>query len=109
MVVVNDQVQRRGQLALQFDECREICEDKANNREPEDARKLRKVTRGFKPRQEKKPQHYEVEELRPGRYINCLINLRVSLIKDGEDQKVIDRLTNMYFEACDVVMEFAGN
>ena len=48
-----------------------------------------------------------MRDIRPGRLIDCVINMRVALQRDKADQRIVDRLTAMYFESCDVVLEQA--
>ena len=50
---------------------------------------------------------FDVRDVRPGRLIDCVINMRVALTRDGADQRIVDRLTALYFESCDVVLEQA--
>jgi len=48
-------------------------------------------------------------DLRPGRFIDSVINLRVSLLREGEESTpVVTRLGEIYYEMCDVVMENAN-
>ena len=50
---------------------------------------------------------FDVRDVRPGRLIDCIINMRVALRKEDADARVVDRLADIYFEACDVVLEQA--
>jgi hypothetical protein len=36
-----------------------------------------------------------------------VINMRVALARDDADARVVDRLADVYFECCDVVLEQA--
>ena len=55
-----------------------------------------------------------LKDLRPGRMIDCLINLRCSLLEDervkerGEQAVVAERMAVMYFEMCDLVLKNAN-
>ena len=42
------------------------------------------------------------------RYVDCVLNMRVAMQREGPDASVmVEVLTAMYFEACDVVLEQA--
>lgn len=50
---------------------------------------------------------FDVRDVRPGRLVDCVINMRVALARDDADARVVDRLADVYFECCDVVLEQA--
>ena len=50
---------------------------------------------------------FDVRDVRPGRLIDCVINMRVALARDDADARVVGRLADVYFECCDVVLEQA--
>ena len=76
--------------------------------------KLTKTTRGFTEREEISDEELMLKDLRPGRMIDCLINLRCSLLEDervkerGEQAVVAERMAVMYFEMCDLVLKNAN-
>jgi hypothetical protein len=82
--------------------------------------KLTKTTRGFSDTNKKgvddtyTDEELMLRDLRPGRMIDCLINLRCSLLKDdrvkerGEQAIVAEKMAMLYFEACDLVLKNAN-
>ena len=48
-----------------------------------------------------------MRDVRPGRLIDCVINMRVALAREAADARVVDRLAEIYFECCDVLLEQA--
>ena len=110
LVVVNTVAQRRALLAQMFDETRDKLDqdfDRSSGKV-----KLKKTTRGFQPRIERAAATaagLDSRDLRPGRFIDSVINLRVSLLREGEESTpVVTRLGEIYYEMCDVVMENAN-
>ena len=110
LVVVNTVAQRRALLAQMFDETRDKLDqdfDRSSGKV-----KLKKTTRGFQPRVERAAATaagLDSRDLRPGRFIDSVINLRVSLLREGEESTpVVTRLGEIYYEMCDVVMENAN-
>ena len=113
LCVVNEAAKRRALVAAKFEECREL--DEASVRDAGGKIKLKRSTRGFAARPNPNdPENgapsmdvFDVRDVRPGRLVDCVINLRVALQREGADQRVIDRLTAIYFETCDVALEMA--
>jgi len=112
LVTVNTVAERRAFLAKMFDETKDKLEqDEQDARGPDGKIKLKPTTRGFQPRIERasKVTGLDTRDLRPGRFIDSVINLRASLIRESSDSKpVIKRLGEIYYEACDVVMQNAN-
>ena len=110
LVVVNTVAQRRALLAQMFDETRDKLDQEFDRSSGKV--KLKKTTRGFQPRVERaavSAAGLDSRDLRPGRFIDSVINLRVSLLREGEaSAPVVTRLGEIYFEMCDVVMENAN-
>jgi hypothetical protein len=50
---------------------------------------------------------FDVRDVRPGRLVDCVINMRVALKRDDADARVVNRLADVYFECCDVILEQA--
>ena len=113
LCVVNEAAKRRALVAAKFEECREL--DEASVRDAGGKIKLKRSTRGFAARPNPNdPENgapsmdvFDVRDVRPGRLVDCVINMRVALQREGADQRVIDRLTAIYFETCDVALEMA--
>lgn len=113
LCVVNEPMARRAFVMDKFEQCRELDEyrdDKGGKV------KLKRTARGFTPRsdgptdgdtEEPGMDVFDVRDIRPGRLIDCIINMRVALQRDKADERIIDRLSAMYFETCDVVLEQA--
>ena len=112
LVTVNTVAQRRALLAKILDETKEKLDQEAQDAHGSDGKiKLKATTRGFQPRIERASNvtGLDTRDLRPGRFIDSVINLRASLIRESSDSKpVIARLGEIYYEACDVVMENAN-
>jgi hypothetical protein len=112
LVTVNTVAQRRALLAKILDETKEKLDQEAQDAHGSDGKiKLKATTRGFQPRIERASNvtGLDTRDLRPGRFIDSVINLRASLIRESSDSKpVIARLGEIYYEACDVVMEKAN-
>jgi hypothetical protein len=112
LVVLNSVAERRGMLAKILDEMKEALDASLDASTVENGKmKLKATTRGFERRIEgsAKRSGFNPKDLRPGRLIDSIINLRVSLAREGESSKpVVQRLGQLYFEACDVVMENAN-
>jgi len=112
LVTVNTVAQRRALLAKMLDETKEKLDQEAQDAHGSDGKiKLKATTRGFQPRIERASNvtGLDTRDLRPGRFIDSVINLRASLIRESSDSKpVIARLGEIYYEACDVVMENAN-
>ena len=112
LVTVNTVAQRRALLAKILDETKEKLDQEAEDARGSDGKiKLKATTRGFQPRIERASNvtGLDTRDLRPGRFIDSVINLRASLIRESSDSKpVIARLGEIYYEACDVVMENAN-
>jgi hypothetical protein len=111
LCVVNESDKRRANVSITLDECREL--DEARDADGGKI-KLKKTTRGFQQRNEMSDEDrdkgmdvFDVRDVRPGRLIDCIINMRVALRKEDADARVVDRLADIYFEACDVVLEQA--
>lgn len=109
--VMNEAMRRRAEIMAKFDECRDL-DEAATSRDAQGGRiKLKRSSRGFsQPRgddDDGSMDVFDVRDVRPGRLIDCVINMRVALTRDGADQRIIDRLTALYFESCDVVLEQA--
>ena len=109
--VMNEAMRRRAEVMAKFDECRDL-DEAATARDAEGGRiKLKRSSRGFsQPRgddDDGSMDVFDVRDVRPGRLIDCVINMRVALTRDGADQRIVDRLTALYFESCDVVLEQA--
>jgi len=111
LCVVNESLKRRALVHDTLDECRDL--DQARDADGGKI-KLKRVSRGFKQRNEmageedeKKMDVFDVRDVRPGRLIDCVINMRVALKRDDADSRVVDRLKDIYFECCDVVLEQA--
>ena len=113
LCVVNEAAKRRALVAAKFEECREL--DEASVRDAGGKIKLKRSTRGFAARPNPNDLEngapsmdvFDVRDVRPGRLVDCVINMRVALQREGADQRVIDRLTAIYFETCDVALEMA--
>lgn len=117
LCVVNEALARRAFIMDKFEQCRELDE----YRDADGGKiKLRRTARGFAPRREdlgsgggegergdQGMDVFDVRDIRPGRLIDCVINMRVALQLEKADQRIVDRLSAMYFEACDVVLEQA--
>ena len=112
LATVNTVAQRRALLAKILDETKEKLDQEAQDAHGSDGKiKLKATTRGFQPRIERASNvtGLDTRDLRPGRFIDSVINLRASLIRESSDSKpVIARLGEIYYEACDVVMENAN-
>ena len=108
LVTVSTMAQRRATLAQKFDETRK--EHDAEFKNAADGRvKLKSTTRGFQPRSSQGSAGFQSRDLRPGRFIDSVINLRTSLLREGSgSEPVVARLGQIYFEACDVIMEKAN-
>ena len=111
LCVVNEALARRAFIMDKFEQCRELDE----YRDADGGKvKLKRTARGFTPRREDMGlgedgglDVFDVRDIRPGRFIDCVINMRVALQREQADPRIIDRLSAMYFEACDVVLEQA--
>lgn len=116
LCVVNEALARRAFIMDKFEQCRELDE----YRDAAGAKiKLKRTARGFAARRQdlgsggagepgdQGMDVFDVRDIRPGRLINCVINMRVALQREKADRRIIDRLSAMYFEACDVVLEQA--
>lgn len=111
LCVVDEPMKRRAFVMDKFEQCRELDE----YRDADGGKiKLKRTARGFKPRdtppgegEDEGMDVFDVRDIRPGRLIDCVINMRVALQRDKADQRIVDRLTAMYFESCDVVLEQA--
>ena len=114
LCVVNEPLARRANIMDKFEQCRELDE----YREADGGKiKLKRTARGFTPRKEDLGGNrggddggmdvFDVRDIRPGRFIDCVINMRVALQREQADRRIIDRLSAMYYEACDVVLEQA--
>ena len=108
LVTVSTMAQRRATLAQKFDETRKEYDAEFKN--AADGRvKLKSTTRGFQPRSSQGSAGFQSRDLRPGRFIDSVINLRTSLLREGSgSEPVVARLGQIYFEACDVIMEKAN-
>ena len=108
LVVVNTVAQRRARLAQMLDETRKE-HDQEFKSAADGKIKLKATSRGFTPRSKQSAGGFDATDLRPGRFIDSVINLRASLLKEGaESAPVVARLGQIYFEACDVAMEYAN-
>lgn len=109
LVVVNEVARRRALIAKTFDSTREELDKELDT---SGKVKLKPTTRGFQPRVESSGNNsrgFDVKDLRPGRFIDSIINLRVSLMREGEQSMpIVRRLGELYFEAVDVIVENAG-
>jgi hypothetical protein len=110
LVVIGAMEERRAKLASLFDKVKESIDKSAQTAGPSGKIKLKATTRGFQPRSDKSSSGgLDVKDVRPGRLIDSIINLRVSLMAEGESSRaVVHRLGQLYFEACDVMMENAN-
>lgn len=103
--------ERRAKLASLFDQVKKsIDKSAAQTAGPAGKIKLKATTRGFQPRSDKSSSGgLDLKDIRPGRLIDSIINLRVSLMGEGDNSRaVVQRLGQLYFEACDVMMENAN-
>ena len=111
LVVIGAMEERRAKLASLFDQVKKsIDKSAAQTAGPAGKIKLKATTRGFQPRSDKSSSGgLDLKDIRPGRLIDSIINLRVSLMGEGENSRaVVQRLGQLYFEACDVMMENAN-
>jgi hypothetical protein len=117
--VINDAFKRRAHLSAIMDECRALDEEAASSagRANGGKVKLKRTARGFSPPGLVEPgagggdegggklNVFDIRDIRPGRLIDSILNMRVALTRDDADERVISRLTELYFECCDVVLE----
>jgi hypothetical protein len=125
LCVVNASESRRAVVARTLDECRDLDET-ATARARGEGRVsktiLKRSSRGFssvsgrgngtaedEDASSSKSQMdiFDVRDVRPGRLIDCVINMRVALKREDADSRVVARLADVYFECCDVVLEQA--
>lgn len=111
--VVDEPMKRRAFIMDKWEQCREL--DEYRDPASEGKVKLKRTARGFAPRREEMDggrgkegtDVFDVRDIRPGRLIDCIINMRVALKLEKADPRIVDRLSAMYFECCDVVLEQA--
>ena len=118
LVQTDDANKRREMLFEAMESARienEKASEEARKQHEEGKIKLTKTTRGFNEREEEiTDEELMLKDLRPGRMIDCLINLRCSLLDDervkerGEQAVVAERMAGMYFEVCDLVLKNAN-
>ena len=117
LVRTDDASTRREMLFETMESARienEKLSEEARKQHEEGRIKLTKTTRGFTEREEISDEELMLKDLRPGRMIDCLINLRCSLLEDervkerGEQAVVAERMAVMYFEMCDLVLKNAN-
>jgi len=117
LVQTDDANKRREMLFEAMESARienEKASEEARKQHEEGKIKLTKTTRGFNQREELTDEELMLKDLRPGRLIDCLINLRCSLLDDervkerGEQAVVAERMAVMYFEVCDLVLKNAN-
>ena len=118
LVETDDANKRREMLFEAMESARienEKASEEARKQHEEGKIKLTKTTRGFNEREEEiTDEELMLKDLRPGRMIDCLINLRCSLLDDervkeiGEQAVVAERMAVMYFEVCDLVLKNAN-
>ena len=118
LVQTDDANKRREMLFEAMESARienEKASEEARKQHEEGKIKLTKTTRGFNEREEEiTDEELMLKDLRPGRMIDCLINLRCSLLDDervkerGEQAVVAERMAVMYFEVCDLVLKNAN-
>jgi hypothetical protein len=117
LVQTDDANKRREMLFEAMESARienEKASEEARKQHEEGKIKLTKTTRGFNQREELTDEELMLKDLRPGRMIDCLINLRCSLLDDervkerGEQAVVAERMAVMYFEVCDLVLKNAN-
>ena len=112
LCVVNESRARRAAALATLDECRAL--DEARDADGGKI-KLKRSTRGFRRRNDtdggddgsSSMDVFDVRDVRPGRLIDCVINMRVALAREDADARVVDRLAEIYFECCDVLLEQA--
>jgi hypothetical protein len=117
LCVVNESDKRRANVAATLDECRAL--DEARDADGGKI-KLKPSTRGFTRRASNDSGDnndpstasssmdvFDVRDVRPGRLVDCVINMRVALKRDDADARVVNRLADVYFECCDVILEQA--
>ena len=112
LCVVNESRARRANVLAALDECRAL--DEARDADGGKL-KLKRSSRGFRRRNDSDSgahgssslDVFDVRDVRPGRLIDCVINMRVALARDDADARVVGRLADVYFECCDVVLEQA--
>ena len=117
LCVVNESRARRANVAATLDECRAL--DEARDADGGKI-KLKRSSRGFTRRSSNdggddddpstvssSMDVFDVRDVRPGRLVDCVINMRVALARDDADARVVNRLADVYFECCDVILEQA--
>ena len=112
LCVVNESRARRAAALATLDECRAL--DEARDADGGKI-KLKRSTRGFRRRNDtdggddgsSSMDVFDVRDVRPGRLVDCVINMRVALAREDADARVVDRLAEIYFECCDVLLEQA--
>ena len=117
LCVVNESRARRANVAATLDECRVL--DEARDADGGKI-KLKRSSRGFTRRSSNdggddddpstvssSMDVFDVRDVRPGRLVDCVINMRVALARDDADARVVNRLADVYFECCDVILEQA--
>lgn len=113
LVMISDPMSRRANIMAKFVECQELDESATRSNLDSGKIKLKRTSRGFKPREEVTGEDrgmdvFDIRDIRPGRFIDCVLNMRVAMQREGPDAAVmVEVLTAMYFEACDVVLEQA--
>jgi hypothetical protein len=114
LVMIADPLERRANVMAKFVECQALDESATRSNLDSGKIKLKRTSRGFKPRDEEVGDEdrgmdvFDIRDVRPGRFIDCVLNMRVAMQREGPDASVmVEVLTAMYFEACDVVLEQA--
>jgi len=113
LVMISDPMSRRANIMARFVECQELDESATQSNLDSGKIKLKRTSRGFKPREEVTEEDrgmdvFDIRDIRPGRFIDCVLNMRVAMQREGPEAAVmVEVLTAMYFEACDVVLEQA--
>jgi len=114
LVMIAEPLERRANVMAKFVECQALDESATRSNLDSGKIKLKRTSRGFKPRDEEVGDEdrgmdvFDIRDVRPGRFIDCVLNMRVAMQREGPDASVmVEVLTAMYFEACDVVLEQA--
>ena len=114
LCVVNESLARRARVLAALDECRALDEARDADGGKIKLKRSSNFGRSRRGRNDDDDDDasgrldvFDVRDVRPGRLVDCVINMRVALARDDADARVVDRLADVYFECCDVVLEQA--